>query len=71
MISSQMSEYNGFFRIAATHEKYVVMGDAEYDITEYQQSNIKNYIYVMDMDMNVVGSVSDFGNGETIKVCEF
>lgn len=66
-----MSEYNGFFRIAATHEKYVVMGDAEYDITEYQQSNIKNYIYVMDMDMNVVGSVSDFGNGETIKSVNF
>ena len=66
-----MSEYNGFFRIAATHEKYVDMGDAEYDITEYQQSNIKNYIYVMDMDMNVVGSVSDFGNGETIKSVNF
>lgn len=50
-----MDEYNGYFRVATT--------------TNYNETS--NNLYVMDMDMNVVGSVTGFAKTESIKSVTF
>lgn len=50
-----MSEYNDYFRIAVTENN----------------ANRNNAVYVLGMDMKVVGSVSDFGINEQIKSVNF
>ena len=50
-----MDEYNGYFRIATTSSRY---------------SN-SNSVFVLDMDMNVVGSVTDIAQNESIKSVNF
>lgn len=47
-----MSEYNGYFRIATTINN---------------TSEESNALFILDMDMNTVGQVTDFGLNETIK----
>ena len=53
-----MDEYNGYFRIAAT----------SYNDESYEPVN---NVYVLDMDMNVVGSVTGFAETETVKSVSF
>ncbi len=64
-----MSEYNGYFRIATTENTW------EESYNESTASNslvsIKNSVYVLDMDMKMVGSISDFGLNERIKSVNF
>lgn len=55
-----MSEYGGYFRAAATIEKYDNTGE-----------NLTNSVYVLDMDMKIVGEVGGFGTGEHIKSVNF
>lgn len=55
-----MSEYGGYFRVAATIEKYDNTGE-----------NLTNSVYVLDMDMKIVGEVGGFGTGEHIKSVNF
>lgn len=87
-----MSEYNGYFRVAATNEEYVktfhdfidepvyyekTLEDgevsAEYKAPEehgyytYELQKKDNRMYVLDMDMNIVGSLTDFGLDEEVK----
>ncbi len=59
-----MSEYGGYFRIAASVEDWTVPDAAIEDIRN-------NYLYVMDMELNIVGSIGDFGIGETIRSANF
>lgn len=81
-----MSEYNGYFRIAVTNddyeEKYHSYDDDEYLIVDsyageesgyYSHELVKrdNRVYVLDMDLNIVGGVEDFGIDETIKSVKF
>ncbi len=59
-----MSEYNGYLRVAASIEDWtlpVVEGAAIRS----------NCVYVLDMDLNIVGSVGGFGIGESIKSVSF
>lgn len=69
-----MSEYNGYFRVASTVNKWVNKGNFITDAlgidteTEHIQDN---RVYVLDMDMNIVGSVEGFGENETIKSVSF
>lgn len=55
-----MSEYNGYFRIAAT------ISSSDIDRTSYN-----NALYVLDMNLNEVGSISDFGIDEIIRSVNF
>ncbi len=93
-----MSEYNGFFRVAANrryneckfipYENYrvnengeVVNSDGyyisgswkndEFGWYEYNTSRIDNCVYVLDMDMNIVGESEAFGENESIKSASF
>ncbi len=64
-----MSEYNGYFRIATTNNN--VENTLFNDIFNRPSADIKNYVYVLDMDLNKVGSISNFGDNETIKSVNF
>ena len=85
-----MSEYNGYFRVAATYTEtkktyhryddddalseriwnFVTSSD---DDGYYTHETIKTdtRVYVLDMDMNIVGSVGDLGVDEQLKSASF
>ncbi|WP_295069923.1 beta-propeller domain-containing protein [Ruminococcus sp.] len=85
-----MSEYNGYFRVAATYSeqkktfyKYndddmtflediwgTITGDEDGYYT-YENVKTDTHVYVMDMDMNLVGEVGDLGVGEQLKSASF
>ena len=69
-----MSEYNGYFRIATTINKYhdndTLLGEIfRKDTTSYVERD--NAVTVLDMDMNTVGKVKGFGVDEQIKSVSF
>lgn len=93
-----MSEYNGYFRIAANRQYYdckfvpyddyeidedgdiidswgyILAGewkDDEFGWYSYNTSEIDNCVYVLDMDMNIVGESEAFGETESIKSVSF
>ena len=96
-----MSEYNGYFRVAATcneykmtykkgeyYEYYEYCEDdpddgygsykeleeprkVEYGYYDYYEMKQDNRVYVLDLDFNTVGSVSDFGIDESVKSVNF
>ncbi len=60
-----MSEHNGYFRIATTVDTW---RDSLWDqITGETGREINNHLYVLDMELNQVGHITDFGIDETIK----
>ena len=85
-----MSEYNGYFRVAATKDTYKKTYH-EYDYTDddiywwdafsdssddsgyytYKFISRENRVYVLDLDLNEVGSVKGFGEDEDIKSVSF
>lgn len=85
-----MSEYNGYFRVAATKDTYEETYH-EYDYTDddiywwdvfsdssddsgyytYEFISRENRVYVLDLDLNEVGSVKGFGEDEDIKSVSF
>lgn len=52
-----MDEYNGYLRIATTSGDW--------------GESLVNQLYVLDSDLNIVGSVTDIAKGETIKSVRF
>lgn len=69
-----MSEYNGYFRIATTIEKWEVINNEiiEGVFTEQVPDVYRdNCVYVLDMELNQVGKVDGFGIDETIKSVNF
>lgn len=93
-----MSEYNGYFRVAAHRQYYdyefvpyddyeinedgdiidswgdVLYGewkDDEFGWYYFNTSKIDNCVYVLDLDMNIVGESEAFGQGESIKSASF
>lgn len=60
-----MSEYNGYFRVAAHRQYY------DYEFVPYDDYEIDNCVYVLDLDMNIVGESEAFGQGESIKSASF
>lgn len=69
-----MSEYNGYFRIATTIEKWEVINNEIGDgvFTEQVPDVYRdNCVYVLDMELNQVGKVDGFGMDETIKSVNF
>ncbi|MBQ8296474.1 MAG: beta-propeller domain-containing protein [Ruminococcus sp.] len=68
-----MSEYNGYFRVATTEnlgEETIEEYEGE-TFVSYRDLGETNHVFVLDMDMNIVGSISDFGVDETIKSVNF
>ena len=68
------SEYNGYLRVAATINKWVDNGNFIKDALDipYESRRINhNNVYVLDMNMNIVGSVEGFGVDESIKSVSF
>lgn len=93
-----MSEYNGYFRVAAhrLYYDYKFVPYDDYEINEdgdavdswgdvlygewkddefgwysFNTSEIDNCVYVLDLDMNIVGESEAFGKGESIKSSSF
>ncbi len=69
-----MSEYDGYFRIATTINKWTDNGNFFTDMLDIptDSEHIQdNRVYVLDMDLNEVGCVSGFGENETIKSVNF
>lgn len=68
------SEYNGYLRVATTVDKWVDNGNFIKDALDipYESYRVNhNNVYVLDMDMNIVGSVEGFGKDESIKSVSF
>lgn len=68
------SEYNGYLRVAATINKWVDNGNFIKDALDipYESRRVNhNNVYVLDMNMNIVGSVEGFGVDESIKSVSF
>ena len=68
------SEYNGYLRVATTVDKWADNGNFIKDALDipYESRRINhNNVYVLDMDMNIVGSVEGFGKDESIKSVSF
>ena len=68
------SEYDGYLRVATTLDKWVDNGNIIKDALDftYESRRINhNNVYVLDMDMNIVGSVEGFGKDESIKSVSF
>ena len=69
-----MSEYGGYFRVAATINKWedrTSFFSTLFGTNEYPKHEHSNSVYVLDMDMNTVGSVTGFGSDENIKSVNF
>ncbi|MCM1132465.1 MAG: beta-propeller domain-containing protein [Ruminococcus flavefaciens] len=69
-----MSEYDGYFRIATTINKWEDNGNFFTDMIgiSTESTHIQdNRVYILDMDLNQVGCVSGFGENETIKSVNF
>lgn len=64
-----MSEYNGYFRIATSRTYYE---ELENGVTSfYKVTKRDNCLYVLDMDLNIVGKVNGYGIDESIKSVNF
>ena len=59
-----MDEHNGYFRIATTIYNYSWRTFAE-------EATSKNNVYVLDMNLNVVGKLEDLAPGEQIYSARF
>lgn len=59
-----MDEWNGYFRAASTSYDYSRLDDTV-------STEPVNNLYVLDMDMNIVGSITGFAETETIKSVTF
>lgn len=70
-----MDEYNGYFRIATTSNNtvyYEETFDGETNVVASQlPANRSNNIFVLDMDMNTVGSITGMAETESIKSVTF
>lgn len=69
-----MSEYDGYFRIAVTNEKWVDLIeeiDESSSVASTTLSGTDNILYVMDMNFNEVGKLAGIGKGETIRSVSF
>ena len=64
-----MSEYDGYFRVATTRRGTYYNGGILSDFfgTSDEEYFNDNCVYVLDMDMNLVGYVDGLGENETIK----
>lgn len=68
-----MDEYNGYFRIATTSypSVHVYEDDEEsYAVDDGSYEPVNN-VYVLDMGMNIVGSITGFAETETVKSVSF
>ncbi|HDQ06382.1 MAG TPA: hypothetical protein ENN36_06655, partial [Candidatus Bathyarchaeota archaeon] len=64
-----MDEYNGYFRIATTTNTFVWRTFAEDASVEEVKS--KNNVYVLGMNLNIVGKLEDLAPGEQIYSARF
>lgn len=68
------SEYNGYLRVATTINEWRDNGNLIKDVLDIPSESYRvnhNNVYVLDMDMNIVGSVEGFGVDESIKSVSF
>ncbi len=69
-----MSEHGGYFRVATSDNTWVRRGNIITDVLGWSEDDEwirNNHVYVLDMDLNIVGSISDFGLDENIKSVNF
>jgi len=61
-----MDEYRGFFRVATTTSGTGVERDAT-----FAENSSANHLYILDMDLSIVGSLEDLAPGESIYSARF
>jgi uncharacterized secreted protein with C-terminal beta-propeller domain len=68
-----MDEYNGYFRIATTIERWAESSNTflEGEVVSFSRNELSNSVYVLNEKLEVVGSVGDFGKSESIKSVNF
>ena len=91
-----MSEYNGYFRVAATCDEYTMTYTKgvysegyvfdeesgsyteleepeaeEYGYYDYSSRKQDNRLYVLDLNLDIVGTIGDFGIDESVKSVNF
>jgi uncharacterized secreted protein with C-terminal beta-propeller domain len=68
-----MDEYNGYFRIATTIERWSESSNTflESEVVSFSRNELSNSVYVLNEKLEVVGSVGDFGKSESIKSVNF
>lgn len=71
-----MSEYGGYFRVAATYTQFSEVYHAyaeDVDAGYYSCESVRRdtRVYVLDMGMNMVGSIEGLGEGEELKSASF
>lgn len=64
-----MSEQGDYFRIATTREKVKTSGTGDNKTVSYLGET--NSLYVFDADMNRVGLLQEFADGEQIRSCRY
>ena len=71
-----MSEYGGCFRVAATYNQFsevyhTYADDSDAGYYTYETIKKDTRVYVLDMDMNMVGKIEGLGEGEELKSASF
>lgn len=66
-----MSEYGGYFRIATSKNTFEKIYDENHDYYYNRLVERDNRLYVLDMELNIVGSVTGYGLDENIKSVNF
>ncbi len=64
-----MDEYNGYFRIVTT--EYTLQYSNEDGVASAMQEDVKNHLFVLDNEMNIVGSIENLAPDESIKSARF
>ena len=68
-----MDEYNGYLRVVTDIESWAnVVQEFDNDYSCYSLNSVDNNgLFVLDMNLNVVGSIEDIGVGEHVKSVRF
>ncbi len=65
-----MDEYNDTFRIVTTSNDYKISYDKNTAVSDWNEDS-KNNLYVLDNDLNVIGSIENLAKGERVYSVRF
>lgn len=65
-----MDEYNDTFRIVTTNYDYKISRDLNDSVSNWNE-NVKNNLYILDKELNIIGSIEDVAKGERVYSVRF
>jgi uncharacterized secreted protein with C-terminal beta-propeller domain len=70
-----MDEYGGYLRVVETNDSYgyTIYYDEEHDFSNYVWDDTPSYnsLYILDSELNTVGSITDLAEDETVRSARF